>query len=406
MTDPKPDEASVWIEEIRSVLPEDGCSGALIGRAWIPAAGDARPGGPGVVAIREDGVCDLTGFVATSAELVNADDPVALARRTDGAVNIGSWREVLLNSFCGRRDPARPFLLAPVDLQSVKACGVTFVASLLERLIEERTGGDPARAEAMRREISQEIGTELSAVRPGSEAARRLKEKLMERGLWSQYLEVGIGPDVEVFTKAQPMSSVGFGAEIGVHPDSVWNNPEPEVVLVANARGRIVGATLGNDVNLRDFEGRSALLLGRAKDNNASCAVGPFLRLIDETFSRDDIRRSDVHMTIEGPEGFKLSDTSSMAEISRDIVDLVAQTAGENHQYPDGLILFTGTMFSPTEDRDEAGAGFTHHLGDIVKIASPKLGTLANKVNHSNRIEPWTFGIAALMRNLSARGLV
>ncbi len=406
MTDPNPDETSVWIDEIRSVLPEDGCSGALIGRAWIPPAGDARPGGPGVVAIREDGVFDLTGFVATSAELVNADDPAALARRTDGAVNIGSWREVLRNSFCERRDPARPFLLAPVDLQSVRACGVTFVASLLERVIEECIGGDPARAEAMRREISDQIGTDLSEVRPGSDAARRLKDSLIERGLWSQYLEVGIGPDVEVFTKAQPMSSVGFGAEIGVHPDSVWNNPEPEVVLVVNARGRIVGATLGNDVNLRDFEGRSALLLGRAKDNNASCAVGPFLRLIDETFSLDDIRRSEVHMTIEGPEGFKLSDTSSMAEISRDIVDLVEQTAGENHQYPDGLVLFTGTMFSPSEDRDEAGGGFTHHLGDIVKIRSPKLGMLANKVNHSNRIAPWTFGIAALMRNLSARGLI
>src|SRR5690606_27366505 len=104
-------------------------------------------------------------------------------------------------------------------------------------------------------------------------------------GVWSQYLEVAIGKDAEIFTKTQPMASVGFGAQIGIHPESHWNNPEPEVVLAVARTGKIRGATLGNDVNLRDYEGRSALLLGEAKDQNASCAIGPFIRLFDETFS-------------------------------------------------------------------------------------------------------------------------
>ena len=303
-------------------------------------------------------------------------------------------------------DPSKPHFLAPADLQAVRACGVTFVRSLLERVIDERTDGDPTRAEAIRGELQAEIGVDLSAVVPGSDEAAKVKVALVEAGMWSQYLEVGIGPDVEVFTKAQPMSAVGFGAEVGIHPDSVWNNPEPEVVLVINAKGEIVGATLGNDVNLRDVEGRSALLLGRAKDNNASAALGPFIRLVDESFTLDDIRSVEVALSVEGTDGFRLEDGSAMTEISRDIEDIAGQTLNADHQYPDGLVLYTGTMFTPNQDRDGPGQGFTHRVGDVVTIASPKLGTLANTVNHSRAVAPWTFGAAALMANLAKRGLL
>ena len=283
---------------------------------------------------------------------------------------------------------------------------MTFAKSATERVIEERARGDAAKAEGIRGELSGRIGADLSTIVPGSEAAARLKEALIEDGLWSQYLEVGIGPDAEIFTKAQPLSSVGFGAEVGVHPASSWNNPEPEVVLVVDAQGEIAGATLGNDVNLRDVEGRSALLLGKAKDNNASCALGPFIRLFDEGFGLDDVRAAEVTLRVEGEDGFTLNEVSSMREISRDPTDLAAQTIGANHQYPDGFVLFTGKMFAPTKDRDAPGAGFTHHMGDRVTIASPKLGTLWNRVGRTDRVPPWTFGIAALMRNLAARGLI
>jgi fumarylacetoacetate (FAA) hydrolase family protein len=283
---------------------------------------------------------------------------------------------------------------------------VTFVESLLERVIEEKTKGDPSAAESVRRTLAAAIGIDLSAVRPGSAEAARVKELLVQRGLWSPYLEVGIGPDAEVFTKSQPMASVGTGAEIGLHPASVWNNPEPEIVLAVNDRGETVGATLGNDVNLRDFEGRSALLLGKAKDNNGSCAIGPLIRLFDDDFTIVDVRRADVLLEIRGDDGFSLTATSSMARISRDPLDLVSHAMGRTHQYPDGLMLFLGTMFAPTQDRDQPGGGFTHKLGDRVTISSPRLGALVNRVNASDAIPPWTFGTLALMQNLRARGLL
>lgn len=383
-------------------LPEDGCAGTLVGRAWVPGS----PPGPSVVLVRADGVWDITRTAPTCSALLNADDPVALARAARDAVRLGAVEEILANSGADARDARRPYLLAPVDLQAIKACGVTFASSMLERVIEEQAKGDPAQAETIRGTIAQEIGTGLSGVVPGSPEAERLKEALTRRGLWSQYLEVGIGPYAEVFSKAQPMSAVGTGAEIGVHPDSVWNNPEPEIVLVASAAGRIVGAALGNDVNLRDFEGRSALLLGRAKDNNASCAIGPFIRLFDETYGLDDVRQAEVRLEVRGDDRFRLDGRSSMAKISRDVTDLVRQTLGANHQYPDGLALFAGTMFAPVEDRGERGKGFTHKLGDLVTIASPKLGGLVNRVNRCDRIAPWTFGTGALMANLAARGLL
>jgi fumarylacetoacetate (FAA) hydrolase family protein len=277
---------------------------------------------------------------------------------------------------------------------------------MLERVIEEQARGDPAKAESVRHAIVAVIGDNLAAVRPGSEEAARLKDVLIEQRAWSQYLEVGIGPDAEIFTKSQPMSSVGTGAEIGIHPKSEWNNPEPEIVLVVNSRGVTVGATLGNDVNLRDFEGRSALLLGKAKDNNASCAIGPFVRLFDDRFGIDDVRRADLALRVEGPDGFVLDGSSSMAKISRDPLDLVSQAIGPNHQYPDGFVLFLGTMFAPTQDRRGPGQGFTHEIGDIVTVSTARLGALVNRVNRSDAISPWAFGTRALMYNLARRGLL
>ncbi|MGE5203230.1 MAG: fumarylacetoacetate hydrolase family protein, partial [Acidobacteriota bacterium] len=358
-----------------------------------------------VAALRGDGVYALGREAPTSADLMEAQDPAALVRGI-GGTRIGGIAEILANSALGPRDPALPYFLAPVDLQAIKAAGVTFMRSLLERVIEEQTKGDPAAAEGVRATLAREIGTDLASVKPGSEAAMRLKAALVARGLWSQYLEVGIGPDAEIFTKAQPMSAVGTGAEIGLHPASVWNNPEPEVVLVANSRGTIVGATLGNDVNLRDFEGRSALLLGKSKDNNGSCAIGPFIRLFDASFSLDTVRRMTVSLRVEGEDGFVLRGESSMSEISRDPAELVAQMMGEVHQYPDGVVLYCGTMFAPTEDRGKKGDGFTHKLGDIVTISAPELGALVNRVNRSDRIPPWRFGARALTASLVRRGMV
>ena len=382
-------------------LPADGFTGTLVGRAWVPGA----TAGPSVVAFREGGVFDLSATVATMSGLIERDDPAALVRGSAGR-RIGGLDEILDNTARTQRNLQLPWLLAPCDLQVVKAAGVTFAASLLERVIEERAGGDPAKAQAIRGRVQEAIGTELKAVRPGSAQAMQLKAVLVEQGMWSQYLEVGIGPDAEVFTKAPVLSAVGTGVEIGIHPASAWNNPEPEVVLAVDSRGRIAGAALGNDVNLRDVEGRSALLLGKAKDNNASCAIGPFIRLFDDSFSLDDLRQEDVALTVQGSDGFVMSGGSTMREISRDPQDLADQTLGANHQYPDGFMLFLGTLFAPVEDRDAPGRGFTHHLGDVVTIRSRHLGVLRNRVNTSDRVAPWDFGLRAFIANLAARGLL
>jgi fumarylacetoacetate (FAA) hydrolase family protein len=368
--------------------PEDA-RGTWVGRIW-----DEDAGGPALVVVRDGHLHDITAREApTMRDLLELDDAAGYVAATPGR-NRGPLGDLV------------PVLLAPCDLQALKACGVTFARSMVERVIEERAAGDPAKAEAVRGRIAGLIGAGLRDIRPGSDEAAAAKAALQAEGLWSQYLEVGIGPDAEVFTKGQPMSAVGWGATVGLHPASRWNNPEPEVVLAVDSRGRIRGATLGNDVNLRDVEGRSALLLGKAKDNNAACAIGPFLRLFDDGFGLDEVRRAELTMTVEGAEGFRLEGRSSMREISRDPADLVAQTIGRHHQYPDGLMLFLGTMFAPTQDRDASGQGFTHHKGDVVTISAPGLGALVNTVGLATEAPEWTYGTAALMRNLAGRGLL
>lgn len=380
-----------------SVLPDDGTAGTLVGRVFLPAAT-----GPSVVAVRTGGVFDVTARFPTVSALAEEADPAAALNDTDG-VRIGDLEAIAANTPPDTRDPAKPWLLAPVDLQVLKAAGVTFAVSMLERVIEERARGNPSSAEAIRAEVVRLVGDDLSKLKPGSAEAMHLKEVLIAQQAWSQYLEVGIGPDAEVFTKAPVLSSVGTGMDAGLHPKSTWNNPEPEVVLAVSSRGKIVGATLGNDVNLRDFEGRSALLLSKAKDNNASCAIGPLLRLFDHSFSLDDVRRMEVALTVTGDDGFVLEGHSSIARISRDPEDLVAQTIGPVHQYPDGFVLFLGTMFAPVKDRDATGQGFTHKRDDIVTIGAPKLGRLINRMRPSDECEPWQFGVAALMTNLARR---
>jgi fumarylacetoacetate (FAA) hydrolase family protein len=383
----------------QSLLPSDLSDALLVGRVWRGGAID----GPCVVAVRAGEVYDITTHVATVADLFEREDAVALARSAPGD-HLGSAEELLAAALENRNSDVR--LLAPCDVQAIKACGVTFAVSLLERVIEEQAGGDAARADKLRSELLATIGADLSSIKPGSPDAEKLKQEFISRGAWSQYMEVGIGPYAEVFSKSQPMAAVGFGADVGLHPDSKWNNPEPEIVLAVNSRGTVVGATLGNDVNLRDIEGRSALLLGKAKDNNGSCAIGPFIRLFDKNFTLDTVRNAEVRLTIEGADdGFVLDGASMMKQISRDPLDLVAQTCGKHHQYPDGFMLFLGTMFSPIKDRDSAGSGFTHHLGDRVTIATPALGALINHVQRSDQIAPWTFGVRALYGNLARRGL-
>jgi fumarylacetoacetate (FAA) hydrolase family protein len=377
-------------------LPEDAHSALLLGRLWEDNAG------PCLVLIRGDEALDVTALGPTMSQLLNREDLQSALQNFEATRSLGNLDDLLTNT---ERGVGTRFL-APCDLQSIKACGVTFVDSLLERVVEERALGDRNKARAIRQSIVDCIGPDIANVEPGSENAMKVKAVLQEQGMWSQYLEVGLGPDAEVFTKSQPMSAVGLGAELGLHPNSSWNNPEPELVLAVNCRGQIVGASLGNDVNLRDVEGRSALLLGQAKDNNASCVVGPFIRLFDETFSLDDARQIQVQLNIHGSDGFTLSASSEMQRISRDVEKLVAQVIGSHHQYPDGFVLFTGTMYAPIEDRFEEGGGFSHLGGDIVEIYTPKLGMLANRVGRCDEVSPWTFGIGSLMQNLAARGFL
>lgn len=381
-------------------LPEDADQATLVGRAWDPQAG-----GPCVVVVRDGALIDLTAGAPTIRDLCESDDPVGLVRTAKGPL-LASVEDVMRNTPRQVRDPQKPWLLAPTDLQAIKAAGVTFVISMLERVIEEQARGEASRAAEIRKEIQATIGEDLRKLKPGSEQAKALKALLQKKGVWSQYLEVGIGPDAEVFTKAQPMAAVGHLAEAGLHPMSSWNNPEPEVVLVVSSAGRIIGATLGNDVNLRDVEGRSALLLGKAKDNNASAAIGPFIRFFDESFGLDDVRSAELRLTVEGDDGFRLEGASDMGKISRDPEEIVRQTSGANHQYPDGFVLYLGTMFAPTKDRGAPGQGFTHKIGDVVSVASPRLGTLVNVMVSTKDAEPWTFGTGALMRNLAKRGLL
>lgn len=372
-------------------------SGTLLGRVWKPDVV-----GPSVVTIRDGRILDITSKDAPMVrDICEMGDPAGYVAQAEG-IDLGPADAIAAN-------PAQSdqlHLLAPCDLQAVKACGVTFAGSMVERVIEEQAAGDPAKAEEIRGRIGARIGASLNNITPGSPEAETAKAALIEEGLWSQYLEVGIGPDAEVFSKAQTLSSVGSGAEVGLHPISSWNNPEPEVVLAVSSQGRIVGATLGNDVNLRDIEGRSALLLSKAKDNNASSAIGPMIRLFDADFTIDDVRQAELSLTVTGEDGFVLEGSSSMKEISRDPEELVQQTIGRHHQYPEGLMLYLGTLFAPTQDRDTPGGGFTHKLGDVVEISSPDLGTLRNTVQLSTKCPEWRFGISHLMRNLAARNLL
>ncbi|WP_108397172.1 fumarylacetoacetate hydrolase family protein [Devosia submarina] len=375
--------------------------GVLVGRARVP--GQACPR---IVTVRNGELFDITakGF-ATVRDIAESGKAAEHVRNASGT-SLGNADAIVANSLAASHDPSQPSLLSPIDLQSIKASGVTFVVSLLERVIEEQARGDKARADSLRGEILDLIGTDLSELVPGSETAAKVKAALIEKGVWSQYLEVGIGPDAEIFTKGQPMSSVGYGAEVGLHPISSWNNPEPEVALLVTSKGEIIGATLGNDVNLRDVEGRSALLLGKAKDNNASASLGPFVRLFDGDFTLDSVKQSEIALRVEGQDGFVLEGHSSMSQISRTPESLVAATIGGHHQYPDGLVLYLGTMFAPVKDRDGAGKGFTHKLGDVVTISTSELGTLSNTVNLSTQCPPWTYGTSHLLRDLAKADLL
>jgi len=377
--------------------------GIWIDRVWLPDRLAYRKiSGPHAVMLSKGDIFDLSDEFGTTSELINKPDPVAELKK-------GSWKkvgevsEILDNSLFFRRPPNSPYLLSPNDIQAIKACGVTFIQSLLERVIEEKAKGDPKKSLEIRDVISQKIGADLSGIKPGSPQSVKLKQEFQAQGIWSQYLEVGIGKDAEVFTKAQPLSAVSFGVEVGILKESTWNNPEPEVVLAVSSDGQIKGATLGNDVNLRDYEGRSALLLGEAKDQNGSCSIGPFIRLFDQSFTLKDVKKANIRLSMFGTDGFVSEGLSAMDSISRSPEDLVAQTIGRNHQYPDGLMLFTGTMFAPTMDRDKPGEGFTHHVGDRIEIETEKLGKLVNWVNYCSQIPPWSFGIQQFMDYTSRR---
>ncbi len=384
----------------QSPLDAAASGGLFVGRVWNPDVA-----GPSIVTLRDGALVDITSTDApTLSALLERADAADFVRAASGKA-LGTLEAIAANS-TGKPDASKAHLLAPADLQAVKACGVTFAQSMIERVIEEKAAGNPDRAASIRERVSTLIGGSLTNIKAGSPEATKVKQALIEEGIWSQYLEVGIGPDAEVFTKSPVLSSVGWGADVGLHPISTWNNPEPEIVLAVNSRGEIKGATLGNDVNLRDVEGRSALLLGKAKDNNASCSIGPFIRLFDASYSLDDVRKAELDLKVTGKDGFVLHGKSSMSQISRDPTDLVKQTVGAHHQYPDGFMLFLGTLFAPTQDRDAKNQGFTHKVGDIVEISSAGLGALVNTVRLSTECPPWTFGISALMGNLAKRGLL
>ncbi len=382
-------------------LPTDQSQATLIGRIFRPDVN-----GPAIIKLDAGNVIDITHSNApTVRDICEMPDPATYVQSATGPV-ITDIDTLLQNSDETHRDPSQPHLLAPLDLQVIKASGVTFIVSLLERVIEEQAKGNPQKATEIRRDINQLIGDDLSQLKPGSHEALQIKQKLIEKGVWSQYLEVGIGPDPEIFTKCPVLSAVGAGSHIGIHAESSWNNPEPEVALVISSQAKAVGAMLANDVNLRDVEGRSALLLGKAKDNNASCALGPFLRLFDKNYTLNDVHACDIELKVEGVDTFILDGINSISKISRLPTDLIHAAINESHQYPDGLALLLGTMFAPIKDRDSAGKGFTHKIDDIVTISTPQLGSLSNRVKHSHICAPWTYGLADLMRNLAARNFL
>ncbi|RKQ96510.1 2-dehydro-3-deoxy-D-xylonate dehydratase [Maricaulis maris] len=381
--------------QLTDCLPVDRKDAVLIGRLALPE-------GPAPVLVRDGRVQDISRFAPTVSDALASADALPGVEGRD----LGALDDLGLVADFGPEPSGAVKLLAPIDLQCVKASGVTFAISAIERVIEERAQGHADRARDIRDALQARIGADIASVKPGSDQAAQLKAALISDGLWSQYLEVAIGPDAEIFTKSPTLSAVGWGDRVGVRSDSYWNNPEPEIALVCDASGRAVGATLGNDVNLRDFEGRSALLLGKAKDNNASCALGPFIRLFDARFGIDDVRRAEISLEITGPDGFTLTGQSSMSQISRDPLELVGQAIGKHHQYPDGFVLMLGTMFAPVADRDKPGQGFTHKIGDQVTVSTPRLGALVNEVTTCDLAPPWTLGISGLMRNLASRGLL
>ncbi|MDG4782129.1 fumarylacetoacetate hydrolase family protein [Micromonospora sp. WMMD961] len=403
MTMPRPRAAASgagWSGTAAEALPDDVDASVLIGRIWDPSVD-----GPTPVVVRDGVVIDVSRRFPTVRDICELPDPAAVVARLAGPP-VGDFGEILANTEAATRDRTRPWLLAPVDLQVLKAAGVTFPISMIERVIEERARGDLALAADIRRRMLIDVGVDLHSLVPGSAEADRLKSLLVAEGMWSQYLEVGIGPDAEIFTKGQVLSAVGTAVPVGVLAASTWNNPEPEVTLIVASTGRIVGATLGNDVNLRDVEGRSALLLPLAKDNNASCALGPLIRLFDDRFGMDQVRRLEVSLEVRGVDGFLLEAVSEMTRMARDPEELVRQLIGPHHHYPDGAALMLGTMFAPIQDRDRPGEGFTHKVDDVVRIGCPALGTLVNRVWHAEECEPWQFGVRDLMGNLVRRGLL
>jgi fumarylacetoacetate (FAA) hydrolase family protein len=386
------------------VLPASASEAALVGRLWDPGRG------PRLVAVAGEGLVDVTSLGPTMADLAERADPATDVLERAGDAPGWSLAEVLGSTAAeadrrrgaaGHLELERPVLLSPVDLQVIKAAGVTFVRSMVERVIEERVGGDMSRAAEIRAQLDGSIGRSISDVKPGSEEAFAVLAVMRENGLWSQYLQVGLGAHPEVFTKAPLLSSVGHGWDIGIAGISTWNNPEPELALVIDRDGTPKGATLGNDANLRDIEGASALLLPLAKDNNASASLGPFVRLFDSAFRLDDAASTTITMRIEGTDGFVLQATAPQGDISRPVSELVAHTLNRRHQYPDGVVLYCGTPFAPTEDRDAPGMGFTHHDGDLVSIGSPALGTLVNRVTPSEQAPVWHHGVRDLFRALA-----